>query len=252
MVTESKVAEDVEEQVQAKEAEETTGKVEEGKEEKEKKEEVKPITFSTQDELDQHVDKKARSLANSIADKSTIKLQTRISELTSELSKVKDAKEDSAISKLLASLKEQGEDENKVVDFGNAVKDIVDRERKLRDKETDWNDKHEKATQSARDVNAFTEALSLLLPEDDSGFVSNLSALAKRISSAETEKEKALIIELEKAKLERLVEGTPKENKKPKPDTHVGTVPGGVDTSKLSPKEKIDEGLKKLREKRKS
>ena len=241
----TEVNEKLENQTEPIDEEKETTEVEEVEDgaEGEKEGEAKPITFATQEELDQHVEKKARSLANSIADKSSSKYQQKIRELTTELNKVKDGKEDNAVEKLLASLKSQGEDEEQVMHFDRAIREVVDRERKLRDRETEWNDKHEKATQSARDVNAFTEALSLLLPEDDSGFVSNLSALSKRISSAETEKEKALVIELERAKLERLVEGTPKENRKPKPDTHLGTVPGGVDFDKMSPDEKIRYGL---------
>jgi len=248
--TETKVEEKTETQTEPTNKAEETAEVEEvkdGAEGKEQEDEAKPITFATQDELDQHVEKKAHSLANSIADKSNTKYQQKIRDLTAELNKAKDIREDSAVDKLLASLKAQGEDEEQVIQFDRAIKDVVERERKLRDSETEWQDKHEKATQSARDVNAFTEALSLLLPEDDSGFVSNLTALAEKISGAETAKEKALIIELEKAKLERLIEGTPKENKKPKPDVHIGTVPGGADLSKLSGRDLLRRGFSKER-----
>lgn len=204
------------------------------------KEEV-PISFTNQGELDKHIAQKA----SSIADKSTATYQQKISELHKELKAAKDKQEDDALAKLGEAQTQEWSGEQNVGDYQEAVRDLVKRSRVLRDKEEEWDTNHELATESARNVNAFTEALNLLLPEDNAGFVTTLTELANKIAGAETDREKALIVQLEKARLKAEAEA-PKP-KRTKPDPNIVSVPGGADLSKLSARELIARGIPKIK-----
>ena len=204
-----------------------------------------PISFKTQAELDEYVTKGADSLANTIASKSLVTYQQKIGELQKELRQAKDVREDNTFSRLMSSFKEQGEDDQQVINFEDAAKDLIKRERAFREQEAEWNEKHEKATQNAREVNAFTEALGILLPEDDSGFVSSLTELTRKIAGAESDREKALIIELEKGKLQAPVVAKPKRTK---PDSNLPSSQGETGSSK-EPEDVITRALAQERKK---
>jgi len=204
-----------------------------------------PITFKTQAELDKHLEKKAQSLANSIADKSTATYQEQIKGLKQQLKEATFIKEDDALSRLEKSQSEEWGETQDVGDFQEAVKKLIKETRSFNQTKENWEEGHQKATQSVREVNAFTDALALLLPEDDAGFISNLTALAEKIAGAQTDREKELLIELEKVKLQALAEAKPEKPKRTKPDSNLGSAPGGTDITKLSARELLLRGFSK-------
>ena len=212
------------------------------------------ITFKTQKELDDFVTKKASSLADSIANKGTATYQKQVEDLKKELAETKSQLEykqdDDALDKLEKAQTETWSDESQqdVGDFQEAVRKLVQDRRGFRQQVKDWEGKHELATQEARNVNAFTRALKLLLPEDQDEFVPALEELAKKLAGAKTDREADLIYELEEGRLRAKAEAPPKV-KRTRPDSNLVTAVGGEDISTLTPREKMDRGLDKLKKK---
>uniref|UniRef100_A0A6M3II62 Scaffolding protein n=1 Tax=viral metagenome TaxID=1070528 RepID=A0A6M3II62_9ZZZZ len=237
-------------EIKQSESKATSEPVAEGKGVTEVKEtEVKPITFKTQDELDKHIQKQVEAKATSIAQKTTSTYQEQIKELKQQVKDATLIKQENALSKLVKSFKDNGEDSGQVADFEQAVKDLITRESELSERDDKIKEReqyYEDVTTSVKQVNAFTEALGLLLPDDDAGFISELTALAEKIAGASTDREKELIIELEKARLQQFAEADKNKPKRTKPDTNLPSAPGGRDLSKMSPSEQIQEGFKKL------
>jgi len=248
MVVETKEEVSEETKVEEPETEDTSEPVEkEGTKAKvEVKSEVKPITFQTQEELDKAIEKKAKTLADSISDKGLKTYQTQITDLKKQLKEATYKKEDDVLAKLQeAQTDEWGKTESVGV-FQDEVKKLIADRRALNTEKEEWEENHQKATQSVKEVTAFTEALTLLLPDDDAGFITELTTLAEKIAGAETEKEKALLIELERAKLQALAEAQNNKPKRTKPDTGLPSASGGRDLSKLTPSEILVEGFKKV------
>lgn len=246
MVVETK--EGISEETEVKEpesevVEEPVAKEEEGK--TEVKPEVKPITFQTQEELDKAIEKKAKTLADSIADKGLKTYQTQIADLKKQLKETTHKKEDETLSRLLKAQSDEWGETEQVGVFQDAVKKFITDRREFDDRVSEWEDNHQKATQSVKEVTAFTEALTLLLPDDDAGFITELTTLAEKIAGAETEKEKALLIELEKARLQRLAEAQNNKPKRTKPDTGLPSAPGGTDLTKLDADTLLKRGFAK-------
>ena len=239
---------------------ETEEKVTTGEEEQEQKPEEEsaekvevvepePITFKTQEDLDKHIISQATSIAN----KSTATYQQQVEELKKEIkatkSQLEDKHEDDALTRLeKAQTKEWEDDAKDVGEFQSAVRNLIKERREFRQQVEEWEEKHEKATQSVKEVNAFTKALALLLPEDEGGFVSSLTALAEKLAGADTDREADLIYQLEEARLKSKAEVKPK---KTRPDSNIPSASGGKDWSKASAEEKVTEGLRQDLQKRK-
>ncbi len=199
------------------------------------KPEIKPITFKTQQELDKHIQKQVESKATSIAQKTTATYQKQLNDLKQQLKDATTAKQESALAKLVKSFKDNGEDTGQVASFEQAVKDLYARESELNDRDEQIKEREQHygdVTTSVKQVNAFTEALGLLLPDDEAGFISELTTLAEKIAGASTDREKELLIELEKARLQSLAEADKNKPKRTKPDTNLPSAPGGYDFQK--------------------
>ena len=222
-------------------AESESGEIEETGKEKEE-----PIVFNSQAELDKAVEKKAQALADSIADRGLKTYQEQIKTLKQQVKEATYKKEDDALARLEQAQTDDWGQTEQVGDFQEQVKKFVKERREFNSKVDEWEENHQKATQSVREVNAFTDALALLLPEDDAGFISELTTLAEKIAGAQTDREKELLIELEKAKLQALAGAKDEKPRRTKPDTNLPSAPGGRDLSKMSPSEQIQEGFKKL------
>ena len=253
MVTEPKVEEIVEEN-KTDELEESEATVEAVEGEKEEEGEVKGgklaegVSFKTQAELDEYVKVKVEPLAKTIANKSTATYQQQVNDLTKELKDTKlqleDKKEDDGLDRLEKAQRDEWGETQDVGEFQQAVTTLLAQRRAFRKEKLDWQDGHEKATQSVREVNAFARALKLLLPEDEGEFVSTLEVLAAKLAAAETDKEADLIYELEEASLRAKADEEPKLKRR-RPDTNLPTAPGGVDISKLSGQDLLKKGFKK-------
>jgi len=221
-------------------------------EEEEEVEEAPAFTFQTQEDLDKHVDEQVKSLATSIANKSTATYQQQLEEIKKEnrtlKTQVEDKQEDDALDRLDKAQKEEWGETKEVGEFQQAVRDLIKERRGFRQQIEEWQGKHEQATESARHVNAFTKALQLLLPEDQEEFIPALNELVTKLAGAETDRELDLIYALEEAKLKARAEAEPKP-KRVRPDSNLPTAPGGVDLSKLVGEAAVAEGLKRLAKK---
>jgi len=250
MVVEIKelITEELENKVEESETKAVTEPSDETLETKASAPEVKPITFKTQEEFDKHIQKQVEAKATSIAQKTTSTYQEQIKELKQQVKDITTQRQESSLAKLVKSFKDNGEDSGQVADFEQAVKDMWAKESTLNDRDEKLKEReqhYDTVTTSVKQVNAFTEALALLLPDDDAGFISELTALAEKIAGAGTDREKELLIELEKARLQSLAEAEKDKPKRTKPDTGLPSASGGRDLSTLSPSEMLVEGFKK-------
>ncbi len=192
------------------------------------------ITFKNKVELEKHIQTQVKAESNRIANKSTASLQSANDELRQQLkslqSKLEDKQEDSKLSKLEKAELEESGDTPEVRDTQEVRREIVKLGRVNRDKAKELEGTASKLQEVERQQDAFAKALKFFLPEDNEEFLSNVDTFAKKLASAETQKERDLIIELEEAK--RHVEVEPKVSK-PKPDSSLPTASGGMDASKL-------------------
>jgi len=212
---------------------------------KEPEPEVKPITFQTQTELDKHIEKQVQSLSDARTAKSMVTYQQELAEVKKQLKEATFRKEDDTLSRLEKSQSEDWGETQDVGDFQSEVRKLISERREFNQRKEEWDEDHQKATQEANDINAFKEALEILPPVGEEGYVSNLIALVEEIAGAATRREKDLIKELAKVNLKALAEAKPEKKKRTTPDSNLGSAPGGVDLTKLSARELLNRGYDK-------
>ncbi len=111
---------------------------------------------------------------------------------------------------------------------------------RLRKKEREFSEREEKTTTNARQQNAFTKALKLILVKEDADKLFEIvEPLAKKLAEAKTDEEADLLYQVEELKMQMKAE----PEKRTKPDSSLPSAPGGVDWKNLSPDEKIKRGL---------
>lgn len=210
----------------------------------EEPEEVKPITFTTQAELDEYIKKAATPLAQSMKDKELKSAWDEVQALKKESASLKRQMEykadDSKLAKQEALELAQLGDTEEVKELQDVRRDVIKigRENKIREKELA--DKEEHLTSVELKQNAFEKALKLFLPEDK-GFITEIEAFTNRLQEATTQREMDLIYSMEEARIKAKAEA-PKP-KRPKPDLNTPSAPSG--TFAGTPAELIADGLKR-------
>ncbi len=206
---------------------------------KEKEVGEEPITFKTQAELDKHVDEIAKRLAQGMKDKELkpvydeMQKHKRDKELL-EL-RLSDKAEDTKLSKLeKAELEEHG-DIVEVRDTQEVRREAIKLGRANRDKSKELEATASQLQEIQKLQDAFVLTDKFFLPEDEE-YLSKREAFAKKLASAETQKERELILENEELKMHTEVEPKPR---KPRPDSSLPSAPGGADFNKMSGRELI-------------
>lgn len=215
-------------------------------------EEVKPITFATQADLDKHIEGKITPLAQGMKDKELKPAYDEIDALKKENTQLKvdleDKAEDSTLTKLEAAEKAgyEGEDEEQVKDFQEARREFIKVGQNNRKEEKRLTTLASGLEEVERQQSARQMALDYLLP-DDKDFLSDVDALTNELAGAD-EGGRKKILELRDLRSE-LAESQRNQQEKPPPDSSGHTAPGGVDFSKLSPADKVKYHLDRLRKK---
>lgn len=217
----------------------------------EEKPEEEPITFKTKDELETHISERVKSESNRIANLSTAPIQSDNDKLKVEIAGLKKAVvhrgEDSKLSRLEAQEKTEysTEDAVSVKTLQDTRRDVIELGRINEAKSVENAETETRLLKGGLRQDAFEKALKLFLPEDKE-FLSSIEAFAEKLMKADTQKEMDLIFSMEEANVKAKAKA-PKP-KRPAPDRIIASVPGGEDATKMSPRDEITRGLKKLKE----
>ena len=198
--------------------------------------------FQTDEELDAHI----KGKADSIADKSLVTYQKKARELEDRITVLnadaENRKADDELSKREASetteWKEQGVPDKTIGDFHRDRRTFNEWTRDAKSAYENFVKKEKDLTQKVADSDATILAIEYGL-DGGADIVSKLKELITAISKGETPSEREVI-----AIKQSLKKGSPKITHKP--DSPIGTAPGGVDVSKMSPSDKVSHGFKQL------
>ena len=212
------------------------------------------ITFKTKAELESHIEKvsseKVKAESNRIANQSTAPIQSENDKLKAKIAGLERAvvhrSEDTELNKLEAQEREEysTEDNAKVQSFQETRHKVIELGRTNQSRAAELAETETRLMKGGLRQDAFEKALSLFLPEDKE-FLSSIEAFAEKFMKADTQKEMDLIFSMEEAKIKAKAEA-PKA-KRPVPDKTVASVPGSGESSKKSARDRIEDGLKKMK-----
>ncbi len=196
--------------------------------------EVKPITFASEEEFDKAIKDKVKKVAQGMKDKELKSVYTQIETLKTENAKLKDSysdkQEDSALTRLEKAETEEYGETAEVKDFQEARREFTGRIRDLRKREREFSEREEKTTTNARQQNAFTKALKLILVKEDADKLFEIvEPLAKKLAEAKTDEEADLLYQVEELKMQMKAE----PEKRTKPDSSLPTATGGANLANL-------------------
>ena len=215
-------------------------------EEKETEEVEQVITFKTQEELDAHVNEKAKPLAQGMKDKELKPVYDELRQIKADnvalKLQVEGRDDDSHLSRLeQAETKEWGSTAE-VREIQDVRRDVVKQGREQKSKEQELKDTASKLDLIGRQQDAFEKALKLFLPENVE-FISEIEDFASELSKAESQNEMDLLYERRETKMKAKAEA-PSKPKRTRPDGSIPSAAGGKDWSKASASEKVQEGLR--------
>lgn len=157
----------------------------------------------------------------------------------SSLKKQLTQKQEDNLVGLLEQAQEEGEDTGlpRVKDFGK-LKELIKQLRGIGDRESEIEDKVKIQSEADNLLEARELALSFFLP-DGADFLKDMEDFVKELAACKTKREKELLMDVK-----RLDRANPRKTSK-QTDSSRASVGTGVDTSALSPSQKIAHGLKK-------
>jgi hypothetical protein len=208
--------------------------------------------FKSEDEFNLELEKAITPRVQSAKDKELAPLQTKVSDLTKENTKLKKdltrKREDFQTEELEEEEAATWGERKEVKDFQTARREQLKRERAITDGEADLEDRAGRVASIEEAQESRDMAIKFLLGDKGDEFGKNLESLVKELSACKTPKEKELTLKVKASQISQPAEAPKAEAESKvlkKVDSSKATSPSGSNLDGMSPRDLIKFGLSK-------